>query len=137
MPDTGKVVEKLIAGAASGEFFDGEFARHLESKVRGSLPSEKADAAARQLKIARELQAEGSVVSNVTGQKLGSVDARVYHRWNQEFPGCWRDKKFVDWFLWKNPQCRSRGWRPVHRSFETGVSFSAGKPVSPHSALSI
>lgn len=136
MPAEGhEVVEKLVGGDSSGQFFDAEFAAHLERKVRGSLPEEKFQAKVHQLRIARELQAEGSVTSNVTGQKLGSVDARVYHRWNQEWPGCWHIPEFVQSFLADNPQCRAPGWKPRQYATRRGVTYVGGTPVSPHTAL--
>jgi hypothetical protein len=136
MPSAGdNVAEKLVGGKNAGQFFDGEFAAHLERKVRGSLPQEKADARKRQIAIARELAAEGSVTSNVTGQKMGTIDARIYHRFNQEFPGCWRDPEFVHAFFTDNPQCRSRGWKPKQLATRRGVTFVNGEAISPHTAL--
>ena len=137
MPAEGQddVVRKLVGGTASSEFFDEEFRRALEGKVRGALPAERRDARLRQLRIKRELDAEGSVTSNVTGQKLGSVDARTYYRWNLEWPGCWQIPEFVQAFFADNPQCRNRGWKPKQYATRKGVTFSQGVAVSPHKAL--
>lgn len=135
--DRTKVVDKLVGGDSAGEFFDAEFAAHLERKVRGSLPQEKHDVKERQLKIARELQRDGSVTSNVTGQKLGSIDSRLFHRWHKVDPFFWRDPIKVERFLLDNPQCRAPGWKPRYTHMEKGVTYVGGVPVTPHAGLSI
>jgi hypothetical protein len=137
MSERTKVIDKLSGGDSAGEFFDAEFAAHLEGKVRRFLPQEKHEASQRQLKIARGLQRDGSVVSNVTGQKLGSVDARIFHRWQKTDPNFWRDPIKVERFLLDNPDCRAPGWKPKFRHMEKGVTYVAGVPVTPHAGLSI
>lgn len=126
--------DKLL-NAGVREFFDEEFARYLENKVRGQLGEEKQAANRRQKAIGRELQAEGSTISRVMGQKLGTIDARIYHRFNLEFPGCWKDPEFVQAFLADNPQCRAPGWRPKPVIGRKGVTYVGGAPISPHMAL--
>jgi hypothetical protein len=129
-----KSPEQLIGNASS--FFDAEFAHSLEAKAKANLAKEKADAKARQIETAKELQRDGSVINNVMGQKMGSIDARIYHRWNLQYPGCWQDREFVQAFFHDNPQCRSPGWKPKQYTLRHGVVFQNGKPITPHSSLS-
>ena len=135
MPEQDNTVEKLLGGQTPEQFFDEEFREHMVAKVRGSLPQEKADMRAEGVRIAQDLAREGSVTSNVTGQKMGSIPARVYHRWNQEYPGCWRDSEFKEAFFTDNPQYRSRGWKPRQFGTRRGVTYSMGVPISPHKAM--
>jgi hypothetical protein len=132
-----QVIDKLLGDNSPEEFFDAEYARHLEQRVQGSLPREKFEANRRQLKIAKQLHHEGSVVSNVTGQKLGSVDARIFHRWQKTDPNFWKDPIKVERFLLDNPQCRAPGWKPKYTHMEKGVTYVGGVPVTPHAGLSI
>jgi hypothetical protein len=132
-----KKAEDLVGAVRPDQFFDEEFAAHLERKVRGSLAQEKKEHGDAQIRIAKELRQGGSVRNGVMGQKMGSVDARTYHRWNQEWPGCWRDPEFVHAFFADNPQCRSPGWRPNYHPMRKGITFQNGAPITPHRSLAI
>jgi hypothetical protein len=135
MSERTKVIDKLVGASNPSEFFDAEFAAHLEKKVRGKLPQEKHEARERQLRIARDLRRDGSVTSNVTGQKLGSIDSRTYFRWQATDNNFWRDPIKVERFLLDNPQCRAPGWRPRFTHMEKGVTYVGGVPVTPHAGL--
>jgi len=46
------------------------------------------------------------------GQAVASILPIAYMPWQQEYPGCWQDKGFVEEFLWDNPQCGLPGYKP-------------------------
>ena len=48
----------------------------------------------------------GSAKADGLGQLKLVVPAREWHRWNNEKPGCWMDKQFVDEFFRDNPHLR-------------------------------
>lgn len=48
----------------------------------------------------------GNAKADGIGQLKLVVPAREWHRWNNEKPGCWQDKQFVDEFYRDNPHLR-------------------------------
>ena len=77
-----------------------------------NVPEEKARAIVRQAQLARAMELEGSVrTKEGLGQKIGSIDSRIFMRWWQEHQGCWMDEGFIKDFLKKNPECRAAGYR--------------------------
>ena len=74
---------------------------------------EKAAIRARQPLIAKELRDRGSAWMDGIGQHMARIDSRVYWRWEQQYPGFWRDKANVDKFLKDNPCYCAPGYRPT------------------------
>lgn len=85
-----------------------KFIEDINRVVFADRPKEKAEIRDRQPLIAKELRDAGSVRMNGVGQRIARIDYRVYWRWNQELPGCWQDKGFVDAFLRDNPCYRAK-----------------------------
>lgn len=106
---------------------EAELAREITDGINQQLPDEKARANADMLRTAKELQERGSDRVDGRGQMVGSIPARIYMRWQQMLPGCWKDKQFVDEFLTDNPQCCGVGYIPkansVRHGFRMGASF--------------
>lgn len=96
----------------------------------GSIPEEKVQADLRQAEIGRVLINEGPQAIQGLGQKLGTIDGRIYHRWAQSQRGCWQDKSFVQEFFADNPNCRAPGWTPKQNSVRKGITWVGGKAVS-------
>ena len=90
-----------------------EIAAEITDEVQAQLPAEKAKAVQQMLQTAKDV-AEGLAPSSGDGrgQAVASIPPIVYMRWQQEYPGCWKDKGFVEEFLFDNPQCRLPGYRP-------------------------
>lgn len=99
------------------------FLRDVKDSVIAQFPAEKRQAERDIIATGKALQAEGSVVTEGLGQKMGSIPGRVYHRWQLMLPGCWQDKNFVLEFLQDNPGCRAPGYRATPTSIRNGVSF--------------
>jgi len=106
------------------------FLKEFEQEVMGTIPTEKVQAQLREAEIGRYLVREGSVAVQGLGQKLGEIDPRVWHRWNQEHPGCWQDKQFVHEFFADNLHLKADGWTPkLARGLRHGRTFVGGKPI--------
>lgn len=88
------------------------YAQAAHAKAKRQAPAEKKEVTGRQAAIAKRMQEQGSRRIDGVGQKIGGIDPRLYFRWHQEKPGCWRDKNFVSEFLRDNPQCRAPGYKP-------------------------
>jgi hypothetical protein len=91
-------------------FDEAEFAYGLHDYVLKNVDKEKARAVLNQARIARIMQQAGSVSINGIGQKIGSIDARTFFRWEQQLPGCWRNDEFRKEFLRDNPNARAPGY---------------------------
>ena len=90
-----------------------EIAAEITDEVQAQLPAEKAKAAQQMLQTAKDVAAGLAPSSgDGRGQAVASIPPIVYMRWQQEYPGCWKDKGFVEEFLFDNPQCRLPGYRP-------------------------
>lgn len=88
-------------------------AAEITDEVKAQLPKEKARVERQMRQTAKEVAA-GIVPTSGEGrgQAVASIPPLVYMRWQQEYPGCWRDKGFVEEFLFDNPQCRLPGYKP-------------------------
>lgn len=108
-----------------------DFMREFADEVLGSIPEEKVQMQLKEAEIGRVLAAEGSLRSvQGLGQKLGEIPARMYFRFEQEFPGCWQDDAFVREFFADNPRLRAPGWKPKASSLRYGVTFNGGVATS-------
>ena len=115
--------------AAAFNQTEAELAREITDGVTQQMPAEKARAAAELARTGRELQERGSDRADGRGQMVGSIPARIYMRWHQMLPGCWKDKQFVSEFLKDNPQCCAVGYKPqpsaLRHGFQMGATFYA------------
>ena len=81
--------------------------RKLWGHVESQLGQEKDEYSRRGIKIGKSLREQGSLRIDGVGQKIAEIPLGLYIRWQQEFPGCWQDKGFVDAFLKDNPQFKA------------------------------
>lgn len=77
----------------------------IKDIITPEVEREKREAEYNHIKWAKENQKLGPQQQEGLGQKLGSIDFRVWLRWQQEVPGCWGDPGFVKQFLAANPEC--------------------------------
>lgn len=90
-----------------------QVAAEITDTVQANLPREKAIAAQQMAQTAKEVrEGLGPTSGDGRGQAVASIPPIVYMRWQQEYPGCWKDKGFVEEFLFDNPQCRLPGYNP-------------------------
>ena len=87
------------------------FAKSIHDRALRDVPAEKARAVLKQAEIARALELEGSIRHEGLGQKIGTIDARTFMRWHQQFQHCWSDPGFIKEFLKNNPCYRAAGYR--------------------------
>jgi hypothetical protein len=82
----------------------------MRDRALREVSEEKAKSVLRQAEIARVMEQMGSARMEGLGQKIGGVDPRTFFRWEQQYPGCWRNKEFIREFLRDNPACRAPGY---------------------------
>ena len=88
-------------------------AAEITDSVNAGIPEEKA-------RVEREMDLTAIGIANGhaptafegVGQPMGSIPSVVYMRWEQEYPGCWRDNNFKQEFLFDNPRCQIPGYKP-------------------------
>ena len=78
----------------------------LERHIRHHVDLERHESSKRAQEANLEARTMGSAKSDGLGQLKLVVHAREWHRWNNEKPGCWQDKQFVDEFFRDNPHLR-------------------------------
>lgn len=90
-----------------------QLAAELTDTVNANLPREKAIAMQQMAQTAKEVK-EGLAPTSGEGrgQAVASIPPIIYMRWQQEYPGCWKDEQFVEEFLFDNPQCALPGYKP-------------------------
>ena len=107
------------------ELKNGDLAAEIYDSVNSQLPSEKARAARELAQTAKEIKDGTNLPTkgDGRGQPIASIPPIIYMRWEQEYPGCWRDKQFVQEFLADNPQCQLPGYKapakPIRFSLRT------------------
>jgi len=88
-------------------------AAEITDFVKANLPREKAVAEQQMAQTAAEVkQGLAPTSGDGRGQAVASIPPILYIRWQQEYPGCWKDKGFIEEFLFDNPQCRLPGYKP-------------------------
>ncbi len=88
-------------------------AAEITDSVNANLPREKSIAEQQMAQTAKEVREGNAPTSgDGRGQAMASIPPIVYMRWQQEYPGCWKDKGFVEEFLFDNPQCQLPGYKP-------------------------
>ena len=101
-------VENPLAGMESSQL-----AAEVTDMVKANLPREKAMAEAQMNQTAKEVKAGLAPSSgDGRGQPVASIPPIVYLRWEQEFPGFWKDRSSVEDFLFDNPRCCLPGFKP-------------------------
>ena len=107
-----------------GTIGHGEFAATVTDQVNAQLPQEKERAKREMAQTAKEVKELGLVSDKVDGrgQAVCSIPPIIYMRWQQEYPGCWKDKGFVDEFLADNPQCQLPGYKPRGKALRFDIS---------------
>lgn len=108
-----------------------EFVREFADEILGSIPAEKVKADLKHAEIGRVLASQGALAIEGLGQKVGEIDARTFFRWQQENPGCWQDRAFVQEFFRDNEKLRAPGWKPKGTNgVRHGMTFVGGEAVS-------
>jgi len=82
------------------------FMKGLERHIRHEVDLERYESSKRAQEANLEARTMGSAHADGIGQLKLVVPAREWHRWNNEKPGCWQDKQFVDEFYRDNPHLR-------------------------------
>lgn len=101
-------------------------AAEITDEVNAQLPEEKARALREMAATAKDVAAGNVPTSgDGRGQAICSVPPVIYMRWQQEYPGCWKDKSFVDEFLFDNPECQLPGYKPKAKAIHFNMSQSA------------
>jgi hypothetical protein len=111
------------------------FLQEFEAEILGRIPEEKVQAELRQQKIARVMNAVGSVHIPEIGQKIAQIDARLYHRMRLSFADSPDDTDWLDAVLADNKSLRAPGYDAPQKSTRHGITFTNGKPIGagPHS----
>ena len=78
----------------------------LERHIRHHVDLERHESSKRAQAANLEARMMGNAKADGIGQLKLVVPAREWHRWNNEKPGCWMDKQFVDEFFRDNPHLR-------------------------------
>lgn len=116
MPDPNDLITELPPGFVS-EFAD---------EILGTIPEEKVQCELRQMRAARIMQQAGSVSIPGIGQKIASIDPRLYFRMRAEAGG---DPDFIYDYLADNPYLCAPGYKPKSSALRHGKTFIDGKPV--------
>lgn len=82
------------------------FMKGLERHIRHEVDLERYESSKRAQQANLEARTMGNAKADGIGQLKLVVPAREWHRWNNEKPGCWQDKQFVDEFYRDNPHLR-------------------------------
>ncbi len=105
------------------------FLREFEAEILGRVPEEKIKCQLRQEKIARVMHAAGSVMMESLGQKIATIDARLYHRMRLDYAASADDTDWIDDMLLSNPMLCAPGYHPPQKGTQKGLTFVNGKPV--------
>lgn len=104
-----------------------EFLDEFEDQVIGRIPEEKVQVELRQQQTARIMQAAGSVQMEGLGQRVASIDPRLYFRLQTEYG---RHEGWLQDFLADNPAMCAPGYRPKRKGdLRHSRTFVGGKPV--------
>lgn len=120
------MIEENFAEQLASKQGQVELAREITDEVNAQLPQEK-------LRLRRELDRTAEEIKGLTsnyadgrGQAIASIPPLAYMRWNLQYPGIWKQKDFVDEFLYDNRECLLPGYKPKPKTvyFDMG-----GKPT--------
>jgi hypothetical protein len=103
------------------------FLKEFEQEVQGLIPAEKVQVELRQQQSARIMHAAGSVCIPGIGQRVASIDPRLFFRLQAEHGG---HENWLKDFLADNPSMCAPGYRPKRKGdLRHGKTFIDGKPV--------
>ena len=85
------------------------FMKNLEKHLKYHVDLERYEERKRAIEANIEARTMGSAKTEGLGQLKLVVPAREWHRWNNEFPGCWSDEQFVRELFRDNPHFRGQG----------------------------
>lgn len=106
------------------------FVSEFADEILGTIPREKVQCELRQVAIARVVQAVGSVSIPGIGQKIATIDPRLFFRMRAEAGG---DPDFIYDYLADNPHLLAPGYKPRKRGngpdTRHSKSFVGGKPI--------
>lgn len=81
-----------------------------ESIVKKQIEEEQKTYMSRQVAVSKAAAKEVGTANHAIGQYRGRVDSRTYARFEQAFPGCWHDPKFVDEYFKRNPEANIKNF---------------------------
>lgn len=127
-----------LINAMAGELIadvDPAFVREFSGHILGTIPEEKIKCELRQVRNARVMRAAGSVCIEDLGQKIASIDPRLYFRAQASFAQSPDDTDWIEDLIRDNPMCRAPGYNPPQKGTRHGITFVEGKPIGhgPHS----
>ena len=103
------------------------FMDEFEAEIRGRVPAEKVAAQLRQEKLARISRQAGSTIIDTLGQKVASIDPRLYFRMLAQHG---HHENWLDDFLADNVELCCPGYNPKRKGdLRHGKTFVGGKPV--------
>ena len=103
------------------------FLDEFMADVKGMIPKEKVQVELRQQQSARIMHQAGSLSIPGVGQKVASIDPRLYFRMLHSFG---HEENWLKDFLADNPDLCAPGYRPKRKGdLRHGKTFIGGKPV--------
>jgi hypothetical protein len=103
------------------------FLDEFENDVKGRVPEEKVQVELRQQMSARIMAQTGSLKIEGLGQRVASIDPRLYFRMQSEFG---QHEGWLKDFLADNPELCAPGYRPKRKGdLRHAKTFVGGKPV--------
>lgn len=103
------------------------FLDEFEAEIRGRVPAEKVAAQLRQEKLARISRQAGSTIIETLGQKVASIDPRLYFRAFQAFG---HHEDWLEDLLKDNKFLCAPGYNPGRkRDLRHGITFVGGVPT--------
>lgn len=119
-----------MVALGDGELITGlpqQFLDEFEAEIRGRVPAEKVAAQLRQEKLARISRQAGSTIIDTLGQKVASIDPRLYFRMLAQHG---EHENWIDDLLADNPELCCPGYNPKRKGdLRHGKTFVGGKPV--------
>lgn len=104
-----------------------EFIREFEDEIIGRIPEEKAQVELRQQMSARIMAQAGSIKVPGLGQKVASIDPRLFFRMQRSFG---HEEHWLQDFLADNPALCAPGYRPKRKGdLRHSKTIVGGKPV--------
>ena len=102
------------------------FVSEFADEILGTIPQEKVQCELRQAAIARVERSVGSLSIPGIGQRVASIDPRLYFRM---FFEAGKDPNFIHSYLADNPQLCSPGYRPKADPTRHGITFVNGEAI--------
>jgi len=105
-----------------------EFMSEFRDELEGRIPEEKVKVQLRQEQAARIAKQAGSLAVEGLGQKVATIDARLYFRMLHDH----RDhgQGWLNDFLADNPELCCPGYKPKRNIYRHGKTFINGQAVT-------